>query len=544
MPPHHDPPPTPEPQRTVVAPADWLPGYELLSVVGRGAWGTVFKATQLKLDRVVAVKVIRVDGDLNPVVASRFADEAVTHGKLHHPNIVEVYDSGRHADRMFIAMELLEGEDLGRRLQRDGPLAERVAWAVARQAAAALSHAATLGVVHRDVKPANLFLAAAPSWVGLPRDVPMVKVTDFGLAVRRWADGEADPHRTADGVIVGTPVYMAPEQYRRSPRLDHRADVYALGATVAHALAGRPPFDGPTVWDVMEQKLGGDPRLDPTISAESAELIRAMMAADPNDRPATYEELVARIDRLPALRDDSPPAPPLRRQFGKWRRLGVASATLGAVAVGAFLAGGRGRGEHAPQPGRDAATRYVSAGDHRSLFDGESLGRWLPPASGGVWRAATDEEPDPVLTGVGFTRRTFPPAENYRLALGLDVHEATAAEIHFAIPADAPDTGPRLVLRVSRADGATLGTRDGDRGAFRPRGGPVPFPPPAWFRDRRPYLEVRAERKGGTWEAWFSGQLVGSADDDGRPKAPELRLHAEGGPARVNSVVLTTLTRR
>ena len=102
-----------DPARTAVMRTDWLPGYELLSVVGTGGFGTIYKARQLQLDRVVALKVVQANGDLNPAVVGRFEAEALMHGKLHHPNIVEVYDSGRHGNRMFIAMELLEGRGPG-----------------------------------------------------------------------------------------------------------------------------------------------------------------------------------------------------------------------------------------------------------------------------------------------------------------------------------------------------------------------------------------------------------------------------------------------
>src|SRR5438067_13796710 len=128
-------------ERTTVAPSEWLPGYEILSVIGSGGFGTVVQARQLKLDRIVAVKIIDLDKMANPALASRFQAEAITLGKFHHPNIVQVHDFAIHAGRMFIAMELLEGEDLGQRLKRGGPLDERLAWSVARQTASALAHA-------------------------------------------------------------------------------------------------------------------------------------------------------------------------------------------------------------------------------------------------------------------------------------------------------------------------------------------------------------------------------------------------------------------
>jgi hypothetical protein len=191
-------------------------------------------------------------------------------------------------------------------------------------------------------------------------------------------------------------------------------------------------------------------------------------------------------------------------------------------------------------PDAHPAARYASAGPQQALFDGESIAGWLPPASGGAWQVEPDDEGAVVFAGTGFVRRSFPPVEDYRVTVGLDVHRAAAAEVHFAIPARAP-AGDRLALRVSKAGGAVLGTRAGDRGEFRPLWESVPFPPAGWFDGRRPYLEVRFARAGGAWAVWFNGTEAGRLADDGVPKAAEVRLYAEGGPARVDSVILEKL---
>lgn len=189
----------------------------------------------------------------------------------------------------------------------------------------------------------------------------------------------------------------------------------------------------------------------------------------------------------------------------------------------------------------DDAPRYVSGGYHEALFGGETLVGWRPPAAGGAWRLEADDESANVLAGTGFVRRAFAPLDDYRLTLGLDLHRATAAEVHFAIPAKWPERARRLVLRVTRAAGAELGTRDGDAGDFLPLAAAVPYPAPGWFDGRRPYLEVRLERAGPGWAAWFNGRPAGRVPDDGTAKSAEIRLHAEGGPARIDSVVLEKL---
>jgi serine/threonine-protein kinase len=531
-------------ERTAVSDGGWLPGYQLLTAVGAGGFGTVYKARQLKLDRLVAVKVIPPADPGNPAPAARFEQEAIALGKFHHPNIVQVYDCAQHDGRLFIVMELLEGEDLGQRLRRVGRLDERTAWAVARQTAAALEHAACQGVIHRDVKPANLFLVPPPSGIGLPRDLPMVKVTDFGLALFARSVGDPDGRLTAAGAVLGTPAYMAPEQGRRAAVPDHRADIYALGATVYHALIGRPPFDGATAWELMEQKLQPAPPLGADVSAESAELVAAMMAPDPDERFESYKELIERIDQIAAkwepLRSPRTELEPVRKHERAVARNSRRKWWVWAAVAGLLIAAGVGWGW---RPGRPAgavrpAARYFSDGRQEALFDGAS--GWLPPASGGAWRVEPDDEGVVVMTGTGFVRRTFTRFEDYRVTIGLDVYRAAAAEVHFAFPARA-DGADRLVLRVSRIGGAVLGTRAGDRDEFRPLREPVPFPPAGWFDGRRPYLEVRFERAGGAWTVWFNGTEAGRVADDDAPRAAEVRLYAEGGPARVDSAVLERL---
>jgi hypothetical protein len=195
---------------------------------------------------------------------------------------------------------------------------------------------------------------------------------------------------------------------------------------------------------------------------------------------------------------------------------------------------------------RVPATRYVSNGDQEALFNSESLSGWRPPSAGGAWKIEADDEGAVVLSGTGFTRRLFTPSENYRVTIGLDVHTAASAEVHFAIPAKSPDAGRRLVLRVSKSEGAVFGTRDGDKGMFHPLGKPIAFPSPDWFDGRRPYLEVRLQRAGGEWVAWFNGAEAGRAADDGQSKGAEVRVYAHGGNgghARIDSAILERLTK-
>src|SRR5262249_28528733 len=147
---------------------------------------------------------------------------------------------GRHEGRLYFAMELVEGEDVEQRVEQRGPLDEATAWGLARQAASGLAHAAGFGIVHRDVKPANLLLVEPPAGFPLPHGLPLVKIADFGLAFLA-EEAETRTRLTATNATVGSPHYMPPEQLEGAS-VDVRADIYALGATVYHMLAGQPPF--------------------------------------------------------------------------------------------------------------------------------------------------------------------------------------------------------------------------------------------------------------------------------------------------------------
>ncbi len=432
-------------EQTSIASANWLPGYELLGMVGKGGHGEVFKARQLALDRVVAVKLVDLHraGTVDP--AARFEREAVALGRFHHPNIVPVFDYGRHNDRLYMAMELLEGEDLGSRVRRTGPLAERTAWLIIRQAAAGLAHAAAHGVIHRDVKPANLFLVEAPLGVELPADVPMVKVTDFGLAQAKWDTVPTDEQHTAPGVIVGTPAYMAPEQHRGSD-VDLRADIYALGASAYHAIQGHAPFAGRNVWEIMARKLENTPAPFTGMSSESAALIHKMMAPEPNARVQSYAEVIAWIDQL--LDKGFRLIKPKRRALRiPWGQLATATGVALALVIGIMMS----RGPRA-DANNTPVVRYASTGEIESLFDGASLDHW---ASSGVWAVAKDDEGVSTLSGTGTIRRVFTTLDNYQVTIGLDIHDASAAEIQFAIPAEQRN-GRRCVLRISREIGGFI----------------------------------------------------------------------------------------
>jgi hypothetical protein len=426
-------------------------------------------------------------------------------------------------------MELLDGESLDRRLRHTPRPGEAFTWGVIRQVAAGLAHAAARGVVHRDVKPANLFLTPPPTGLPLPPGLPLVKVTDFGLALLHQAEAEAT-RLTASGMVVGTPMYMAPEQFANSGA-DHRADLYALGVTAYEMLAGRPPFIG-AIWDLLRQKTEGELPSAADLSPASLALVQALTVADPNRRLGSYDELLRRIDELlgsggaPAAAGGKWSAPSSARRF---RRTVVAGLGLAAVV-------GLGLGAHAWLTRPDAADLApppARLGAEHPLFDGQSMAGWTTLKSG--WGPGQDETGAPVLAGRGLVRRQFPPSlGDYRLLLGANLLEAEAVELHFALHPGNPQ--PRYVLRVTRSGGAVAGRRPSDDGPFEPLTAAVPFPKTGELADRLPYLELRVERRGASWWAYFDGRLVGRLPEGPPDKLPEFRLAAEGGRAHFEGI--------
>jgi len=276
-----------------LGPGSRLGRYEIIEALGAGAMGKVYLARDVSLARRVAIKVL---GDVHlhrDDLRARFAREARAVAAISHPNVVQIFDISEDDGRPYFVMEYLKGTDADAMLKRRGRLGMSEAVAIGLSSALGLSEAAATGVVHRDVKPANLFLT----------DRGVVKVTDFGLAT----GFELGANLTGDGVTLGTPDYMPPEQGQGLP-VDTRADIYALGATLFHLLTGHPPFRG------IEERVGyaevvvrqirePTPRLEeevPGIDADLAELVFRMLAKHPAERP-TYEEVIAQLREV-ALR--------------------------------------------------------------------------------------------------------------------------------------------------------------------------------------------------------------------------------------------------
>jgi serine/threonine-protein kinase len=278
--------------------------YEVLRVIGEGGMGRVYEARHTRLHtKRFAVKLLHHELARQPEVVTRFQREAEAASVLTHPNVVGVYDVNTSADgRPYIVAELLQGEDLGSYLERAAKLPVVEAVHIVRQVCRALGAAHTHGIVHRDVKPENIFLV---------RPNATVKVLDFGISkVAENSDG-----LTKTGTVMGTPDYMAPEQ-ARGDRVDARADIYAVGAILYRALTGRKPFDGTDAMAILTAVLTQEPErpstLEPKIPLSLELIVQRTMAKLPAERFATMEALEAAL--APFDSPDALPAPTVQSQ--------------------------------------------------------------------------------------------------------------------------------------------------------------------------------------------------------------------------------------
>ncbi len=256
--------------------------FELLEPMGRGGMGMVYRAWDSSLNRQVAVKVLDRDVMVSdPQFMEDFLREARSAASINHPNIVQIYFAGEENGICFIAMELLEGQDVSARLER-GPMDEKAVLRIARQIIEALAATYARRIIHGDIKPHNIFLTKTGG----------VKLLDFGLARKKSA-------RTAEtGYIVGSADYISPERVRSEPE-DFRSDIYSLGATLFEAIAGLAPFEGETASDVAQKRLVEDAPLlrsvKPGASPQLEAMIAHMLARDVQSRPASYEALLAEL---------------------------------------------------------------------------------------------------------------------------------------------------------------------------------------------------------------------------------------------------------
>lgn len=285
-------------------------GYRLEQEIARGGMGTVYRATQLSMDRPVALKVLAPSLAQDEEFVARFLREARVAATLAHPNLVAIYDVGREGDTLFYSMELIDGEDAEAAMKRaGGHLSARRAVEVALGVARALEAARQANIVHRDVKPANILLTSEGG----------VKLTDLGLA--KATGGPADAALTQERKIIGSPNYMSPEQAGDIRAATHRSDVYSLAATLLHFLTGQVPFAGGSPIEVIARVLRDPPTLPERLpegeplDADLRRILTRALAKDPASRHATAGELALELARwleVGGLSADAPPPTPDR----------------------------------------------------------------------------------------------------------------------------------------------------------------------------------------------------------------------------------------
>ncbi|MGH7569435.1 MAG: serine/threonine-protein kinase [Gemmatimonadales bacterium] len=307
--------------------------FSVGTLLGQGGFAAVFRVRDVSLNRDVAVKVLDLELAPSPTLAERFVREAQTVARLEHPNIVPIYKVGKQRDVLYIVMRCVDGPSLRQLLSTHRRLSVGDAARIARQVADALAYAHSHGIVHRDVKPDNILLDGSGH----------VLVTDFGIAKAAQQAASTGAQLTTEGMIIGTPHYMSPEQ-AAGDQLDGRSDIYSLGIVLYQMLTGAPPFDGDSSASILAKQMTAAPapirQIRSDTSEELAAVLDRMLAKDPARRfPNAGEVSRALVGALPTAARDRVKVPLRRRLATMAIKSLVGLGLLGCLAGVAFLAG-------------------------------------------------------------------------------------------------------------------------------------------------------------------------------------------------------------
>jgi serine/threonine protein kinase len=373
-------PPGSSPDGVAATPAEGIPqhpDYEMIRELARGGMGVVYLARNRQMDRIEVLKLVHNSFLDRAGARERFAREMRSAAKLNHPNIVTAYSSPRFGDMLAFAMEYVDGKDLGEVVKTRGTLQIANACFYAYHVALGLQHAHERGMVHRDIKPGNLILT---------RDGKrqLVKILDFGLAKASSEKVGDDNGLTRDGQMLGTPHYVAPEQTLDAKSADIRADIYSLGCTLYHWIAGAPPFQGGSLYELLRAHHSTEARplhqVRPEVPVELSLVVSKMMAKDPNMRYQTPSEVAQVL--VPFFKSPA-------KSVAESQAMSAASAApLGAaIAPAAAVVPAKGQ----IQPG--------SIAEFSDVIDPSRSG----PAGGTkkwIWWLAGDEKPDHLVRNI------------------------------------------------------------------------------------------------------------------------------------------------
>ena len=378
-----------------------LAGYKIEKRLGRGAMGTVYLARQLSLDRQVALKILAPRFSKDEDFIQSFLKEARSAGSLNHPNVVQVYDAGNEGDYHYMSMEYLEGGSLEELLEREGRLDIIRAVNAARDAAQALQFAQQNQIVHRDIKPANLMLTLDGT----------VKVGDLGIAADLSQSSSGGGGGGGNVPAAGSPRYMAPEQ-AQGEALDHRADIYGLGATLYRMIAGVAPFDGSSIKEIVRAKLDNDPtplrKLNPEIPGGLSAVVQKMLARNPDSRYENASQVYSALEPSQYRKNIS--------------AKGKARAARAAVASqGARSAAGRGGTRHPRRPAQGSQSNLVVG----SIVGVDALILGLVLVSN--FRKDGDESPGRSKSNEPFISTPQPPEERREDNSGLERNQSKLA---------------------------------------------------------------------------------------------------------------------
>ena len=412
--------------------------YLVKRKLGQGGMGAVYEVTHTEIGGRYAVKVLLEKYAQRDAIVKRLKQEAQLATSLDHEHIIRVTDFGNTEDgRTFVVMEYLEGESLAECLSRESKLPEQRILRIASQTASALAAAHQKGIVHRDIKPENLFLLKR-------KEQDFVKIVDFGISknLRQSDEQEEQPRLTQTGMVLGTPLYMSPEQARGDDDLDHRVDIYALGVIMYESAAGLVPFAGTNYLSVISQVLNNEPKplreQRPELSEEFEAIVSKAMAKDRDHRYANASEMLADLN---ALLDD-PTHSTERAKITGPRRLAAARARVPkiawAIGGGGLVVGGV----------TLAVVLLMGGGGNKPEQKPQTIATPPPPVVADAAPAAPPVDAVPEADGIVVKIETIPPgAEILNLDDGNDYGPAPC-EASFVVH----DRNVKLVAQLEGYD--------------------------------------------------------------------------------------------